>query len=432
MAVAILVPSVYLLTTGEIGNFDLIKASRELDATLEESERLGLPMTAADLEPNPPVPDADNAALIVVPAVASLKTWIGRLPFWGVDNKKQAEALRLLNENRETINKVKLGTKRKRWHIARDWDLGPMLTFSEYAQFKSVANLLSVDCVDSAMHNRPDDALAALIAGRRLAMLSSQNTDLLAIMIGVSIDTIMLRAAENLVEIWAKDDALLNRLVQAIDSTSFVLDPRGGFRTDFYVWLTIARNFDKYGGADGLMRGKYPDPSTLRREGFPTSTISRAMMNSYAKAWNQIFELMDDKYTPPAAWDPIAKKLTYHFAEPPKTSDRLAGIGFPVMDRFAAKLIKHELQPKLLIALIRAVQYRNRTGDFPKSLADINVDSADPLSGDKLRYVVDHEGVKLWSIGAEQKDTEDIFKGGLYSPVTGVVYPSSRRNKTKQ
>jgi len=94
--------------------------------------------------------------------------------------------------------------------------------------------------------------------------------------------------------------------------------------------------------------------------------------------------------------------------------------------------VKHEFWPKMNLALIRAVQFRNRTGRYPKTLAEIKIDSADPMSGDKLRYVVDPAGIQIYSIGPDA-----IENGGpLVRTMTGdgkrdlgVVFPSSRRAK---
>jgi len=438
-AVAILVPSVYLLITGEIGNFDIIKASRELDTTLKESERLGLPMTAADLEPNPPVPDADNAALVVAPAALTLPiTKDITLPFEvflpGADPAEREIAINTLNTHRPTLKAIKEGLKRNQWYLARNWIEGVFVQFPEYAYYKCATRFLGTEAVRLAKEDKPEEALSSLTAGRRLAKFCSSEPTMNGILVAIACEAMILRFAENLTEIWAQDDAKLNRLAEVLESTNFTIDPRDAFRTDFYMALNYTRNYDLYGGIRGLGGRSNYDPTSLRKAGPPRSILAKATMTPVAKAWNEFFHKFGDKSTGPSEWGPFLRAKEDEFDNSDRASVILgSALSFYIGD-LDRSIAKQELYPKLSLALIRAVQHRNRTGDFPRSLAEINIDSADPLSGDSLCYVIENEGIQIYSLGPDKVDNGGplMRKNKAKAPDIGVVYPSSRRNKTKQ
>ncbi len=452
VAVAILVPSVYLLITGEIGYFDLLKASRELDATLKESERLGLPMTAADLEPNPPVPDADNAALIVAPAVQNLPliSSSSTLLLSGADPERRAKLIQELSDHRATIRTVEHGLIRDQWYFSRNWDEGVLAVFPEYLKYKSTARLLSSEALQLALKDKPEEALSRFIAGRRLAKFCTSEPTMIGILVGIACDAIMLRAAENLTEVWASDNAKLERLANAVNSTRFTIDPRSMFRTEFYAALNFARNYEEFGGLKGieaLSSGAEwvksgdtqiatdstipPDLSKLKKSGTPDDITARAIMNPICKIWNSVFKKWGKNAPRSGEWGPYIQAMSDDLRESKKASSMFASVFFPVFDQADLACVKQEWYPNLSLALIRALQYRNRTGHFPKSLAEINIDSADPLSGDSLRYIVDNDGIQIYSIGPDKVDN-----GGPLmrknKPDIGVVFPSSRRNKTNE
>ena len=53
---------IYVLVFG-LGSYDIPAQSRRLDEVIAESQRLGLPMTQADLKPAVAVPDSENAQI---------------------------------------------------------------------------------------------------------------------------------------------------------------------------------------------------------------------------------------------------------------------------------------------------------------------------------------------------------------------------------
>jgi len=432
----------FVAIRGEIGPYDLPKQSRELESTLAKSKSLGLPMTKADLDPSEPIPDAMNAAIVVIPTIRDLPSPVvaGDSFLPGADPAKRRDSEKVLADHRQALADIQAGLARPKWYVKRDWDLGPHLIFPEYAKVKSAVKMLSALSVQQAVQGKTDEALATLANGRRLGRHAADDPTLIGMLVAIACDAIMLRAAENLTEVWAKDNGTLDRLATTIEQTNYGLDPRRAWRGEFYLALSYTRNFDLHGGirgmeslTEGVVPGQpipVPDPAKLRRDGLPESMTARAMLNPIAETWNAVFAKWPDTVPPSGEWGPYLDKVTKEAAKGDSVSRQLAGVLFPVFAQADLAVVKYELTPQMNVALIRAVQHRNRTGQFPARLSDIGIEIEDRLAGGEVRYKAAGGIVQVWSAGADKVDNG----GPLIVTIPnegkrdiGVVFPSSAR-----
>lgn len=434
--ILILAPVGWYLWTGQLGPIDFLKQSRRLEDAIARSKELGLPMLASDLDPNPPVPDAENAALVVVPVInkaLSGPNYIDSdslLP--GRDPKIRALTISMMKPYSNVLREVKAGLKRKHWHIKRDWDLGPNVLFPEFAKVKSASRLLAADAVQRALSGDQDGALESLVAGRTLARHTATEPSTIGFLVSVASDTIMLRAAEQLIEVWRADDLALSRLAKTIEATSYHFDPRIAWRGEFYQSLSTARNLHQFGGLRrfGTEAVIDPDPFIPIRTGLPRPQTTRANLTPILDYWNDVFTKFGKEAPAAGTWgtylDRRSEAETAQFA----TSKMLAVILLPDIGRADFAHMRHELLPQMTLALIRVAQFKLKTGNYPKSLAEVGVSFPDLFGQGEVNYGVVGKAVQIWSIGDDRIESGGPIGGAapdLRRNDPGVVFPSSAR-----
>ena len=283
-----------------VGPYDLPAQSRRLEAVIEESKRLGLPMTQEDLKPEEPVPDDQNAAPDVVRLAEEFSRSQRLLDpsYLNLDTTERAELEEAVTKVGPHLDGIVTALETKPgWSIDRDYDLAPHLLFPEYANFKSVAKYLASRAVLRADGGDAEGAVRDLRAARDLRQRFASETVLIAFLVAVAIDAIALRASEEVMTAFSDDTEALGQIEAMLMETEHRIDPRPALRGEFYFALTMTRNLEAYGGFQAILGSvsndtNIPqlDPDDLIRSGLPEGMFSRAFMASAASEWNHVFQ----------------------------------------------------------------------------------------------------------------------------------------------
>ena len=63
-----------------------------------------------------------------------------------------------------------------------------------------------------------------------------------------------------------------------------------------------------------------------------------------------------------------------------------------------------------VLALIAAIQYRNRSGNWPKDLKELGFSIADPYTDGEVRFRRDPDGFRIYSV-----DFAEVDDGGMFN-----------------
>ena len=205
-----------------VGPYDLPAQSRRLDAVIEESKRLGLPMTQADLKPESPIPEDQNAAPDVVRLAEEFSRSQRLLDpsYLNLDTTERAELEEAVTKVGPHLDGIVTALETKPgWSIDRDYDLAQNLLFPEYANFKSVAKYLASRAVLRADGGDAEGAVRDLRAARDLRQRFASEPVLIAFLSAVAIDSIALRASEEVMDAFGDDPEVLGQIEAMLKET---------------------------------------------------------------------------------------------------------------------------------------------------------------------------------------------------------------------
>lgn len=391
-----------------IGPYDLPPKSRALDETLAVSKSLGLPMTQAELVGEIP-PDDENAAIVVIPLAGELPSVpedIKALTF-GSDPVRRERVVAVVMEQSNRLDQIAVALReRRRWSVAKDFDLAMAELFPEYARVKRVAQFYYYRGNVLARDGRFDEALSDLLSARDLARRTSNDPTLLGMLVSIACDLIASRLVEILCDAFGHDQRQMEALEAGLVKSNFRIDARQAMRGEFYMALATARNFRALGGFDFV--GTNPihiDPDKLQRSGVPSGLFERASMTTMAQIWNEAFHALEKHEHPSREWARILDARTQDMESRFRGSEVIAKIMMPVYGKAAAALINHDVNQDIALAYARCFLFRARHQRWPNSLEAIDSAFPDPHSpGSLIRAKFRENELRIWSVGRDRID----------------------------
>jgi hypothetical protein len=412
---------------------DLREAARSLPAELAAAKREGLPLEPADLRRKPPVPDSRNAAPYLremareceaTRARSSAETGdVGaamRRPGRSAADRQAARDL-LERESRMIELAEKVAAKPD-CDMDKPYEQGPELMFPEFVAARQAARLLAIRAILSSDSGRLQSAFRDIGAGLRLARHAGREPVVIAMLVQIAIEAIMGAALEQVV----LDHIGEPRVIRLAEGTLAAQGPLPSIEHAFRGEVVMGRR----GGDLGQLTGSQPSADVQRR------TSSQSGRNAFCNAsearvvsfWRRSFaSLREHRGDPAAQADAQQAALGEIEANSRKPSYLLVNILAPALTRLSDKVLHMQAQRHLRATLLRIVSYRNRTGAFPRDLAQLGGNVAlDPFSGKPLVYRRSERGFVLYSIGMDRKDDGGMaVKPGPDKPVPDIVvqYP---------
>lgn len=407
-------PCLGLMFTFGFVKCQVSKEADKLAPELAKLKRMGIPTEPEELRPNPPVPDAQNAALLYR-RISEENKKIGQLV-----TKRERDLISLntgfagdFAEYRAALKKYQTSfalidqlPSRPRMDYKQDYSKGFPVEFEEFASVKNVAKMLTARSqfwIDSKQYDR---ALKDVETQFVIANHLSEEVTLIGALVSIAINAIadasldrLLYAIQNNQTMLAKTEAMLVRRLK-------VPNIRRTFYGEMILGRVSVRTIDSWRFFD-MMGGADPVEPTGMEKSWDRMTIGnpdvKRMFEARAVAmWRELFEKFPkddlDWQGFQKAFKDVEKKINADQSLPNKINQVL----FPVFDQAAlafAKLAATQRTALLSVKLLRA-----RASGLPKNLSKYGTLAIDPMDGKPMRYLQRGKGFKVWSIGQDLID----------------------------
>ena len=383
---------------------------------------LGMPLEPEDLVPNPPIPPEENAAPLMIEAATQIVglNIDGRLVLRrarGTETEKKLARYEL-EKAEAALLVAKQAADRPRCYIERDWAMGVFLRMPELGNFKKIVQMLSARAILAAEAGDIQAAVVDLETAFSVAHHAGQEPHLISMLLRISCEVITLRAIEVIAD-EAREPAVLDRLRRVVEDHQQPIIIFDNIRGEVTMAAAIARNLEN---ADELKRLSdnldSPDttsPRQIVRSGAPANARVRAQLNLYLKHWEPIFELGEDARDN-RKLDPVLRKMDETSENLQSPNDIFSAILLPVFSQAVDAEIKLGATTTATLAYLDVLEHRLRTGSLPASLPG---DYPDPFSDGALKYRVEGDGFRIWSIGPDKVDD-----GGKTSQELGKKAPA--------
>ena len=398
-----------------------------LPAESARARKLGLALIWEELTPDWAETDA-NAAPIYEKAFAEQK----QLPN-GIRDKiflpappglKHWDDLRVgLEGSRAVLVLVDHATARPRcWFIRDRAQLGG--DFSHLPPLKDLAKLVCRRAEVEAHEGRLDAALESLRVAATIARHSGEDPGMIGWLVKGGLDSMVLGQL-NLILVPAEMTPPRIELAREVLATLGSPDPLPGLRGELVERFTMVDRLEEAAKMGFLsqdsvwervqgwwedVRAQFtgqkqaPDLSVFRPRFQDPKLVDRAYRARELHRWNAFFEAAQTRDGDPQA---IARDLAalrkeldagHHRADRP--AQAFPYLGEEIGEAYQRAVARRRLAKQALTVM----GFRQRTGNWPATLADAGDVLADPFDGKPLRYRVRADGFVVYSIGTDLKD----------------------------
>ncbi len=379
----------------------------------------GVPTEIADLAPNPPVPNSENAANLYHDLGAQLKA-IKNDPsvkllddFYNSDNpgpdlSKVLQATRTHQAIFAVADKL---ISKPRVDFKRDYSNGVALLFPEYNDMRRIAKWQCSRARAQWMSGNRDAALLSLRAAYRVAEHISLEAHLIGQMVCTSITSICHRTLEYFVVDARNDPAF----VQKVEKMLLALQDRADIWRAFGGELVIGRvtlQTMKTGGFSSIT-DTITDPS-MREMGFLDALLSdpglrRMYEAKYCEAWRTIFDgFPSDKED----WNGLRaayKKRWQEITADKSIENAFNRLMFADFSDSADTVAKQVAERRVQLLSLKLLQTRAK--GLPADLSAYGQLAIDPFTNKPMRYERKGKAFKIWSIGPDRIDQGGVSRG---------------------
>jgi hypothetical protein len=414
MAAAILVPAGVALFTYD----DDLSASNELPATAAAYRATGLPWTPDEVAPA--VPADQNAAPVLRLAVQQTKGADAQI----VNVQKLLEANDLDGARdlaqifEPALKTASYAIQRPEANWQRDWKLGPLATFPEFAYLKSLSKEFALRAEIRARSGDVQGAAGDIVAIRKLAALTGQDPTLIASLVQVAEESIAMNAAQRAASFVADDASALKTIRAAVEEPTEAPDFARAMRGEAFGALQVGRNeqFQRPGNfepnTDGTNSAPPIDASRLLTDGLPPGIHTRAEMDRVIGVWADYGKFAKTHGNDPGELSGELQRLADALERKQSTSYAIAKIIFPVFSQAGDIIVTTKALRLSTDALLGAMIQHAATGRYPDSIDGIPGKWTDPFTGSPLhiKATPTDGGFRVYSDG-----TTRIDHGGTFS-----------------
>lgn len=319
--------------------------------------------------------------------------------------------------------------------LGLDLDMGGQLVFPQLSGFRQAAEFLSQRGLTYAKLGRVEDAVRDLSTSWRMARHVGQDGVLIHMATANAIYARTMSDTRRAAEALAGDpagQARLRREVLGLGKVS--TDIRRAILTEAYVTLAWTRNLDVLTDmhpamamldqwamvtdaevnvlGHGLGPGFIPNPperpldqAKLRRSGAPPGWVLRGTMVRQLQGWAAFFEAVPESGATLEDFEEGFLRQAEALDNPKLSFAWARHTTFPEAPFRNLYLAPTVVQQKTE-AYFAVLEYRNQQGRWPNTLAEAGVQAVDPFDGKPLRYRLEGEGFRIWSVGPDLRDDE--------------------------
>lgn len=384
-------------------------AGNKLPQELAAAKKAGLLTEPNDLRRVTAVPREDNAVSDYRAAFAFLKGQKNSAEFDKAYRNfmiaastpaEEAEVKSTIERYGEALTCFERAASKKGVDWSRQWEKGPLLEFPEYADMKQGAKMLVAQAVTQAKSGQVDDAIKSLGAAERISQHAGMDPTIIGMLVGDSIESIADSGIYAVLQ-FRHDAATLDKIHRLLDSLPPAPSLEGSFGGDLVLARLGVQHFDR------LVASSEPDNSQF--SSFPMSTLmrdqgfQRACEAMLVHHWTQMYLAahgQEDWKTLKSRMEKVADSEQ----DDQSMVARVVDILIPDMNSLADARARLVMNRRLLLASIAVLAIREKSGQVPKALPDLGVQSIDPFSLKPLRYKTVGKGFKVYSVGADGVD----------------------------
>ncbi len=392
------------------------KEGDKLEPELAKLKKMGIPTEPEELNPKPPVTDAENAALLyrqvdeALQKVKSSETQrVVRLigEYTGAPGDR-ADYIASLQKHKAVFDLIEPLRNKPRVDFKRDYSKGFDILLAEYGQLKSLTKLLSARIVYWIDQKNYDRALRDLELQYVIANHLSEEPMLIGGLVCIALNAIahasldrFLYAIQDNQPMLAKTEAMLTRH-QRVPSI------RKAFYGEMVLGRVAIQNIKSWKDFEMSLTGEEPERGSFDRS-WDRMTIGdpkvKKMFEARAVAmWREFFESFPKDETDWLAYNKAAEAMEKKIEADQSIQNKINQELFPVFSQASSAFAKADASHR--VALLNVKLLRKRPTGLPADLSAYKTLAVDPFDGKPIRYLRQGRGFKVWSIGADLADNK--------------------------
>jgi len=385
--------------------------ARTLPAELAAARREGLPLTPADLRPNPPVPESQNAA----PLYREITRLIGKDKADGNafsdylkgqrDSAATATVRQLLTKWAEPLRLAELAAQRPRCDFHRPWEQGPDVMLPEFAAMRGVVRALAVRAVIENAGGRPLDALSTVETISRISQHAGEDPIVIGMLVKIALQAFADRPFREVLFAHIDDPSVLRKARTVLASFDPPPNIEHAFRGEVVMCRVCTDIIRKQPNQVEQFFGQRKHPTEIRRD---MTDAWEARMLSY---WRSVFTALRETRANPVEryrrTKALGDEIERHDGDP---SYELAAILMPVFAQAQLKVLGIEARHRLQEGCIALADFHRTHGRFPSSAEAVGLVPNDPFTAKPLIYRPTGSGFLIYSVGENFKDDGGIDK----------------------
>lgn len=401
------------------------------DEVAKNYRSAGLPWTAKDLQPDPPLADQENAANLIRKATAEFDKPTVKDAVKAIDQAvkvKDWETVgQLVKSFQPQLALLVQASKKKGLGFHYDWDMSANLLTPEYAQIKRASNLLAARGTYRASIGDSQGAVSDITAAHRLGVLTGKIPTIIPMLVAIACQNIAYRAVVDSAETAYNSHRSLTPYIDLAKKLQAQADFHLALRGEAYVDLAVCRNVKSSSPkalsalASGEDNGEdvMNDAKHLVRSGLPKNQLMRASAVRFMEFWTKAEE--DYKAHPNDV-----RAFAYRLETGEKMingyqpSSLLLAIMIPVFGQAGDAVVRNQAVQNATIAYVQALDYKDKHGQFPDSLDQLPGDHIDPFTNEKLKTAYVNNQYRVYSVGSDMSDD-----GGQTKSEIHIVDPNS-------
>lgn len=413
----IVIVAIVFIGTWGLWRFSIFgQAPSQLSKELESAKADGLPLTGDDLRSTIHVPDDQNAAMLLKPALKEVADFGKSAHGKAIDKIKgnnrvvssltpdQLDAIRPeLSFEDNLFHQLALAVEKPKLDFHRDWGAGPGLLFPEFSDEKACIGQLCLKARVELRSGRPMDALETTDIAAKLSALIGQEPVLIALLVQAATQTIVCDVLATILEQNHADPSVLEKTKAVLHD----LGPRPNIlpamRSEFLmsrvaVKMLASSNAAQMFGTDGSSNATV----NLARFG-PIRTLYEL---KYTRFFHDMYKKLSQKPESFVAMNRVfneAGAMIEHKLNHDWTYG-LVDLLMPVFTQIGGALGESEARRNVLLAAVDMFDARIRTGTFPAKIAGNSGIWIDPLTEKPLIYKASKDGFLIYSVGKDMRD----------------------------
>lgn len=394
------------------------KEGDKLGPELAKLRAMGVPTEPHELQPNPPVPDADNAAPIYK-KIAELKA--------STEKRANRQQIRIMTEYgghpddkgiyesalalyKPVFDLIDQLPTKSRIDFKRNYEEGFELMFPEYAEIRAVSRLSGSRTRYWLSRKNYDRALHDLEIQYAISNQLIEEYTLIGGLVCIANYAVAHASLDRLLYAIQDDQAMLAKVEQMLVRRQIL----PSVRRAFYGELVLGRVGIQKIRSIGEISTGFGDGSNGLESALDRATLGdpavRTMFEARAVTmWRELFENFPKDEQDWQGFKKALQDMDHKIQNDHSVQNFVNQIMLPVFDDSANAYAKTAASHRIELLAVKLLRRRHQ--GLPKDLTAFGILGVDPITGNPMRYETKGKGFKVWSVGADLVDNGGVKMG---------------------